>query len=90
MLGISLQSKIYSFKLIFWQTFILRGYVADGHKVPSALGPEVIFRALFKLPWVFVPCDGGIVEGQLALEGGRVAFIDLDASDAFSELNLVG
>ncbi len=57
--------------------------------MPSAFGPEVIFWALFKLPCVFVPCDSGIVKGQLALEGGRVAFIDLDASDAFSELNLV-
>lgn len=37
-------------KIQFKQTFILWGYVADGHKVASALGPEVIFWALFKLP----------------------------------------
>lgn len=55
-----------------------------------AIGPEVIFWALSELPRVFVPCDGSVVEGQFALEGGTVAFIDLDASDAFSELNLFG
>lgn len=57
--------------------------------MPSAFSPEVIFWAFFKLPRVFVPRDGSVVEGQLALEGGRVAFVDLDASDAFSELNLI-
>lgn len=56
----------------------------------SAVSPEVIFWAFFKLPRVFVPRDRGAVEGQLALEGGGVAFADLNASDAFSELNLIG
>lgn len=55
----------------------------------SALSPEVIFWAFFKLPRIFVPCDGGVIEGQLALEGCSVAFADLNASDALSKLNLV-
>lgn len=55
-----------------------------------ALSPEVILWTFSELRCVFVPRDGGVVEGQLALEGGGVAFADLDASDAFSELNLVG
>lgn len=55
----------------------------------SSLGPEVVFGALSKLPCVFVPCDSSVVEGQLALEGRTLALVDLDAPDAFSELNLL-
>lgn len=69
------------------QTFVLLRHIVDGHKVSSALRQEVIFGALFEFSRIFEPRYGRIVKGQLALEGGRVAFSDLGASDAFCELN---
>lgn len=55
----------------------------------SALTCEVVFKAFFQFPGVFVPWNNGIVEGHLTLECGRLPLIDFDAMDAFGEMNLL-
>lgn len=54
----------------------------------SALASEVVLRALFQFPGVFVPRHDSVVKGHLALEGGRLAFVDFNVVDAFGEMNL--
>lgn len=69
-------------------TFIFNGHVSDDHEMSSALTCEVVLRALFQFPGVFVPRNDSIVEGHLAFEGGRLALVDFDVVDAFGEMNL--
>lgn len=56
----------------------------------SALASEVILKALFEFPGVFVPGNDGIVEGNLALKGCRLSLIHLHVVDSFGEMNLFG
>lgn len=56
----------------------------------SALTCEVVLLAFFQFPGVFVPRHNRIVEGHLALEGGRLALVDFNVVDAFGEMNLFG
>lgn len=71
-------------------TFVFNGHITDDHEMSSALTCEVVFWALLQFPGVFVPWNNGIVEGHLALEGGRLPFVDFDVMDAFGEMNLLG
>lgn len=71
-------------------TFVFNGHVSDNHEMSSALASEVIFRAFFQFPRVFVPRNDSVVEGHLALEGGRLPLIDFNVVDTFGEMNLFG
>jgi len=71
-------------------TFVFDGHVSDDHEMSSALAREVVLGALAQLPGVFVPRHDGVVEGHLALKGGRLALVDFDVVDAFGEMNLFG
>lgn len=71
------------------QTFILRRYIADDHKVASAFAPECIFWAFFKLPCVLVPCYNGIVKGHFTFKSCRLSFPNHNVLDAFSEMYLL-
>lgn len=55
-----------------------------------ALASEVVLSAFFQFPRIFVPRNDCVVEGHLALEGGRLALVDFHVVDALGEMNLFG
>lgn len=69
-------------------TFVFDGHIPDDHEMSSALTSEVVLRAFFQFPGVFVPRNDRVVKGHFALEGGRLPFMDFDVVDAFGEMNL--
>ena len=62
----------------------------DGHIVAATIIPEVVFLALSQLRWSFVPRYNGIIEGHLALEGGRLMLAHHNVLDALCKLNGLG
>lgn len=69
-------------------TFVFSGHISYNHEMSSSLASEVVLRALFQFPRVFVPRHDSVVEGNLTLKGGRLALVDFDVVDAFGEMNL--
>lgn len=69
-------------------TFVFNGHVLYDHEMSSALTCEVVLRALFQFPSVFVPWNDCVVKGDLTLEGGRLALVDFNILDTFGEMNL--
>lgn len=69
-------------------TFVFNGHIFDDHEMSSALTSEVVLRAFFQFPGVFVPRNDSVVEGHLTLKGGRLQLVDFNVVDAFGEMNL--